>query len=131
GRRLLWRVQDLMHAGEQIPVVSEGALMNDVVAEISRKKLGMTAVVDQAGILTGIISDGDLRRTLQQGIDLPQRKARECMTVHPKTIRSDALAAQALEVMERHAITSLLIVDPGGKPEGVIHLHDLLRAGVV
>jgi arabinose-5-phosphate isomerase len=131
GRRLLWRVQDLMHIGEQLPVVVEGALMKDAVVEISHKKLGMTAVVDEAGMLTGILTDGDLRRALQKGIDLLQRQVRECMTPHPKTIDRQALAAKALEVMERHTVTSLLIVGPEGKPEGVIHLHDLLRAGVV
>lgn len=131
GRRLFWRVQDLMHVGEQLPVIAQGALMRDALAEISRKRLGMTAVVDEVGFLTGIITDGDLRRALQKGIDLLQRQVRDCMTPHPKTIDKDALAARALEVMERHAITSLLIVDPEGRPEGVIHLHDLLRAGVV
>ncbi len=131
GRRLFWRVQDLMHAGEQLPIIAQDTLMRDALTEISRKQLGMTAVVDEAGILTGIITDGDLRRVLQEGIDLLQRHVRECMTPHPKTIDREALAAKALEVMERHAITSLLIVDPEGRPEGVIHLHDLLRAGVV
>lgn len=131
GRRLFWRVQDLMHIGERLPVITQGALMRDALAEISRKQFGMTAVVDEAGVLTGIITDGDLRRVLQDGIDLLQRPVRDCMTSHPKTIDKDALAARALEVMERYAITSLLIVDPEGRPEGVIHLHDLLRAGVV
>jgi arabinose-5-phosphate isomerase len=131
GRRLLWRVQDLMHAGQQIPRVSEDALMRDAIAEISQKKLGMTAVVDGAGRLTGIITDGDLRRALQKGMDLLQRRVKECMTANPKTIDRESLAAKALEMMERHAITSLLIVDVEGRPEGVIHLHDLLKAGVV
>lgn len=131
GRRLLWRVRDLMHTGEQLPIISQEALMSDALAEISRKRLGMTAVVDGAGILTGIITDGDLRRMLNQGVDLLRQPVRDCMTSHPKIIDKNALAAGALEVMERHAITSLLIVDPGGKPEGVIHLHDLLRTGVV
>src|SRR5574337_1054809 len=131
GRRLLWRVQDLMHVGEQLPVVAEGARMKDAVAEISRKKLGMTAVVDEAGILTGILTDGDLRRALQKGINLLQRQVRDCMTPNPRTIDKETLAAEALEVMERHAITSLVCVGAHGRPEGVIHLHDLLRAGVV
>jgi arabinose-5-phosphate isomerase len=131
GRRLLWRVQDLMHAGQQIPRVSEDALMRDAIAEISQKKLGMTAVVDGAGRLTGIVTDGDLRRALQKGMDLLQRRVKECMTANPKTIDRESLAAKALEMMERHAITSLLIVDVEGRPEGVIHLHDLLKAGVV
>ena len=131
GRRLLWRVCDLMHIGEQLPVVSQGVLMGEAIAEISRKKFGMTAVVDGAGKLTGIVTDGDLRRALQEGIDLLQRRVKECMTPNPKVIEKDALAAKALERMERHAITSLLIVDVEGRPEGVIHLHDLLKAGVV
>ena len=131
GRRLLWRVLDLMHVGEQLPIVPQEALMRDAVAEISRKKFGMTAVVDGAGRLTGIITDGDLRRALQKGMELLQRPVKECMTANPKTVDREALAAKALEVMERHAITSLLIVDLEGRPEGVIHLHDLLKAGVV
>src|SRR3990172_4040313 len=93
GRRLLWRVLDLMHVGEQIPAVSQEALMSDAVEEISRKKLGMTAVVDAAGKLTGIITDGDLRRALQKGGDLLQRRVKECMTSHPETIDREALAA--------------------------------------
>ncbi len=131
GRRFLWRVQDLMHVGEQLPRVSQEALMSDAVAEISRKKLGMTAVVDGDGKLTGVITDGDLRRVLQKGVDLLQRRVKECMTPNPKTISKEALAARALELMERHAITSLLVPDAEGRPEGVLHLHDLLKAGVV
>ena len=131
GRRLLWRVQDLMHVGEQLPVVSQGALMGEAVAEISRKKFGMAAVVDGAGRLIGIITDGDLRRALQKGVDLLQRQVKECMTPHPKTIDKEALAAKALEMMERHAITALLVPDAEGRPVGVVHLHDLLKAGVV
>lgn len=131
SRRLLWRVLDLMHVGEQIPAVTQEALMSVAVEEISRKKLGMTAVVDAAGKLTGIITDGDLRRALQKGGDLLQRRVKECMMPHPKTIDREALAAKALETMERLSITSLLIIDPQGRPDGVIHLHDLLKAGVV
>jgi arabinose-5-phosphate isomerase len=131
GRRLLWRVEDLMHVGEQLPVVSQGALMGEAVAEISRKRLGFTAVVDGDGRLIGIITDGDLRRALQKGVDLLQRRVKDCMTPHPKTIDKEALAARALEMMERHAITALLVPDAEGRPVGVVHLHDLLKAGVV
>ncbi|MCZ7625540.1 MAG: KpsF/GutQ family sugar-phosphate isomerase [Candidatus Methylomirabilis sp.] len=130
GRRLLWRVRDLMHSGEHVPIIRQDALMRDALVEISRKRLGMTAVVDEAGVLIGIITDGDLRRALQKGVDLLLRSVKACMTPNPKTIDQDALAAAALEVMERYAITSLLIVDSAGKPEGALHLHDLLRAGV-
>ncbi len=131
GRRLLWRVGDLMHVGAELPVVAQEAFMRDAIAEISRKRLGMTAVVDGAGILTGVLTDGDLRRALQRGGNLLERPVKECMAAAPKTIEREALAAKALELMERHAITALLIVDTDGRPEGVIHLHDLLRAGVV
>ena len=120
-----------MHVGEHIPVVSEEVVMRDAIAEITRKRLGMVAVVDGAGKLAGIITDGDLRRALQKGVDLLQMRVRECMMSTPKTIDGDALAARALEMMERHAITSLLILDAAGRPEGVVHLHDLLKAGVV
>lgn len=131
GRRLLWRVHDLMHVRDDIPVIGEDAPMGDAIAEISRKRLGMTAVVNDAGLLTGIITDGDLRRAFQRGGDLLKRSVKECMTAAPKTIARDALAAGALALMERHAITALLIVDAEGRPEGVVHLHDLLKAGVV
>jgi arabinose-5-phosphate isomerase len=130
GRRLLWRVGDLMHVGADLPVVAQEASMRDAIAEISRKRLGMTSVVDGAGVLAGILTDGDLRRALQRGGDLLERPVKECMTAGPRTIEREALAATALELMERHAITALLIVDAGGRPEGVIHLHDLLKAGV-
>jgi arabinose-5-phosphate isomerase len=131
GRRLLWRVQDLMHVGDRLPVVTEEALMRDAIAEISRQQLGMTAVVDGAGRLSGIVTDGDLRRALQRMGDLPERRVKECMTPNPKVVAREALAATALALMERHAITSLLITDGEGRPEGVVHLHDLLKAGVV
>jgi arabinose-5-phosphate isomerase len=91
----------------------------------------MTAVTDADGRLTGIITDGDLRRALQRWPDLLERRVADVMTRQPKCIGRDELAAKAVQVMERHAITSLLIVDGGGRPEGVIHLHDLLRARVV
>jgi arabinose-5-phosphate isomerase len=131
GRRLLWRVRDLMHVGDALPVVTEETPMGEAVGEISRKRLGMTAVIDATGRLTGIITDGDLRRALQRGGDLLSRPAKACMTANPKTVAADALAATALERMERHAITALLVVDADGRPEGVIHLHDLLKAKVV
>lgn len=131
GRRLILRVRDLMHVGSEVPVVSEEALMRDAILEIGSKRLGMTMVVDQEGRLTGIITDGDLRRGLEKFSNLLTQRAKECMTSSPKLIDRDALAAQAVQVMEDYKITSLLIVDPAGRPEGVIHLHDILQAGVV
>lgn len=131
GRRLT-RVDELMHRGAELPAVGEEASFAEVVAEISGKRLGMTAVLDAAGGLVGCITDGDLRRALERAGDPRALRARDVMTRRPRTIAPDALAAQAVAVMERHAITQLLVVPEGGhRPLGVIHLHDLLRAGVV
>jgi arabinose-5-phosphate isomerase len=131
GRRLL-RVDDLMHRPPDLPVVSTTASLEETIVEMTAKRLGVTGVVDGGGALAGIVTDGDLRRGLARAADIRQLRAGDLMTVAPKTIAGDALAAQAVAVMERHAITSLFIVDQtGGTPRGVIHLHDLLRAGVV
>ena len=105
--------------------------MKAAILEISGKRLGMTAVLDAADRLVGILTDGDLRRALERWGDLLERGVADCMTHQPKTIGRDELAARAVEVMERYAITSLLILDAAGRVEGVIHLHDLLKAGVV
>src|SRR3990172_9347394 len=131
GRRLLLRVRDLMHVGPEMPVVSEETPMRDAILEISMKRLGMTTVVDTEGRLTGVVTDGDLRRGLEKHADLLERRAKECMTRYPKIIERDELAARAVQVMEQHKITSLLIVDAQGRPDGVIHLHALLQVGVV
>lgn len=130
GWRALVRVADLMHTGDAVPRVSVDALMQDVVLEITRKRLGMTTVVGE-GRLVGVITDGDLRRLhLREGAILSLR-ARDVATKEPKTIRDDDLAAKALEVMESWAITSLVIVDDDRRPVGVIHMHDILRAKIV
>jgi arabinose-5-phosphate isomerase len=131
GRRLLLRVRDLMHTGEALPLVRDGATMREAILEISGKRLGITAVVDASGVLCGIVTDGDLRRALQKFPDLLTRRVADCMTPRPKTIPRDELAARAVQVMERYSITSLLVVGEEGRPEGVLHLHDLLKAGVV
>ena len=131
GRRLLLRVRDLMHMGDEMPIVSEETPMRDAVLEISSKRLGMTAVIDGGGRVAGIITDGDLRRGLEKYRDLLERPAKACMTRYPKIIDRDELAARAVQVMEKHKITSLLIVDGAGRPDGVVHLHDILRAGIV
>lgn len=131
GRRLLLRVRDLMHTGKALPLVRDDATMREAILEISGKRLGVTAVVDAAGLLTGIITDGDLRRALQKFPDLLRRRVADCMTRNPKTIAADELAARAVQVMEQYSITSLLVVGEDTRPEGVLHLHDLLKAGVV
>ncbi|MEW6378765.1 MAG: KpsF/GutQ family sugar-phosphate isomerase [bacterium] len=130
GRRLL-KVKDLMHSGSQMPIVGEWQPMKEAIYEISGKRLGMTCVVNQQGEVTGIVTDGDIRRLLEKDISFLTKPVGQCMSLHPKMIDPDSLAEHAVQVMETHSITSLLITDQGKKPMGVIHLHDLLKAGVV
>ena len=133
GRRLLLKVRDVMHRGAEVPLVREEETLSAAILEIVRKRLGMTAVVNDAGRLTGIITDGDLKRILvrhRNAMDLP---VRDLMTREPRTIGGDVPLERALLRMEENAerlITSLLIVNSAGEPEGVIHMHDILRAGV-
>jgi len=133
GRRLLLQTKDLMHCGEEIPLVSEDTLLQDALLEISSKRLGVTGVTGSTGNLIGIITDGDLRRALtKRDGNILVLTAADVMTRDPKTIGADSLAAEALLLMEQLAITSLFITDSAGeKPAGLIHLHDLLRAGIV
>jgi arabinose-5-phosphate isomerase len=133
GKRLLLKVEDLMHFGKAFPMVLEKALMKDAVFEITSKRLGVTAVCNTEGHLVGVITDGDLRRALEKFSDLFNRKASEVMTRNPKWIEKDALAAKAVQRMEEYSITSLFVFDKAGDkvPVGIIHLHDLLKAGVV
>lgn len=132
GKRLLLRVEDLMHVGDDVPKVEPDTPMKDVVIEISSKRLGMAAVVDSEERLVGVITDGDLRRLIERmGKAMFDAKAKDVMTKNPKTISKDALAVRALGEMERYSITSLVVVDEEKKVEGVIHLHDLLKSGIV
>jgi arabinose-5-phosphate isomerase len=124
GKKLA-RVETLMHSGEALPQVSPGTPMSQVIYEMSRKGLGITTVTDN-GRLLGVISDGDLRRLLERrGKDVLDLTARECMTLNPKTISAGEFAAAALNVMEQKKITSLVVVDAGGRVQGILHLHDL------
>jgi arabinose-5-phosphate isomerase len=133
GKRLLLKVEDLMHVGEAFPMVSEKALMKDAIFEITSKRLGVTGVCNREGHLVGVITDGDLRRAIEKFSDLLQREASEVMTRNPKWIEKDALAAKAVQRMEEYSITSLFVFNSTGDkvPVGIIHLHDLLKAGVV
>jgi arabinose-5-phosphate isomerase len=125
GKRLL-KVDQLMHAGDDLPRVWLNTPMRDAIYEMSRKKLGITAVLDAEGRLAGCISDGDLRRLLEHDDGaILQKTAGECMTVNPRTIPGEELAAAALKTMEDHRITSLFVCDEAGRLEGVVHLHDL------
>jgi arabinose-5-phosphate isomerase len=131
GRRFL-KVADLMHRGDLVPTVNLSTPFKDTLLEITSKRLGVTGVVDKKGELVGVITDGDLRRAMERVEDIRRTVAGDIMTRNPKAISSTALAAQALAVMERHRITSLFILDAGSRsPAGIIHLHDLLKAGVV
>lgn len=126
GRRLMSRVRDVMQTGRMVPKVREGAPLLDAVREINEKNVGFTLVVDAGGRLTGIITDGDLRRMIAAGASPESRTAGEFMTRNPRTVEPDRLAAQALAQMEALEITCLAIVDSRGRPRGYVHLHDLL-----
>ncbi|MCK4772381.1 MAG: KpsF/GutQ family sugar-phosphate isomerase [Candidatus Latescibacteria bacterium] len=129
--RSLRMVSDLMHTGDEIPIVPLNAGSDQMLLEMTSKRLGATCVVDDQGRLQGMITDGDLRRSLERGFDLGAVIAADLMSEDPKTIDKNALAAVAVNRMEEHEITQLVIVDDEGVPEGIVHLHDLLRAKVV
>lgn len=133
GKKLLLRVEDLMHKGGDIPLVSPDTLLRDALFEITSKKLGVTGVVDAAGLLLGVFTDGDLRRMMERGLETLQLPIADAMSTSPKRILRRNLAAKALQIMEQHAITSLFVFEDEQSqvPIGIIHLHDLLRAGVV
>ncbi len=127
----LRRVSQLMHTGEEIPQVSPSTAMPEVIYEMSRKRLGVTAVTAADGQLLGVLSDGDLRRLLERRKDVLHLTAAECMTTNPVTIAATELAAAALRVLETRRITSLMVTDSTGRLEGVLHLHDLWSTGLV
>ena len=132
GKKLLIQVDDLMHIGSNIPIINKDAPLKDVIMEISSKKLGMAIVVNQDDKVLGIITDGDLRRLMEKKEkDTFKTTAEEMMSTNPKTIEKNALAARALQIMEKHSITSLIITNGSKGPTGIIHLHDILKAGVV
>jgi arabinose-5-phosphate isomerase len=132
GRRLLLHITDVMHSGDDVPRVQASATLSETLVEMSRKRLGMTAVVDGDGKLLGLYTDGDLRRTLDDAaIDLRATRIDAVMTRSPKTIGSDALAVEAAQLMEAHQINALLVLDQSGHVVGALNIHDLLRARVV
>jgi arabinose-5-phosphate isomerase len=132
GKKLLVTVSDLMHKGKALPKVKPDTPMTETVMEISSKRLGITAVEDEGGKLVGVVTDGDLRRGIEKlGNALFEKTAKDIMTANPKSIGADALAAKALAIMEKHAITALPVPDAQGKPAGIIHLHDILKEGIV
>ena len=132
GRRLLLHISDVMHTGKDVPMVNADVSLSEALVEMSRKRLGMTAVVDDDGRLLGLFTDGDLRRTLDDAqIDLRGTRIGAVMTRDPKTIDSDALAVEAARLMETHQIGGLIVVDAQHRVVGALNIHDLLRARVV
>lgn len=130
GKKLLLEVDQLMISGEALPVVREEVSLSEAIVEMTSKRLGATCVVNAAGRLTGIITDGDLRRLLQRTTTVGQMRAMDVMTKNPKTIRPTILAATALEQMEHFKITQFVVTDEAERPVGMVHLHDLVKAGI-
>jgi arabinose-5-phosphate isomerase len=121
-----------MHAGDNLPLVYTDTPTSKAVIEMSSKRLGHAIVIDRNGFLAGVITDGDVRRGLEKhGGKLFEMKAGEVMTKNPKTISGEELAAKALSIMESYSITALIVPDKEGKPAGIIHLHDILKQGIV
>jgi arabinose-5-phosphate isomerase len=130
GKRLSLELREIMIKGERIPVVNEDTSLKDVIIEITSKRLGTTCVVNDEYTLTGIITDGDLRRLLEKTLDIKGLKAKDVMTRNPKVTKANYLASFALQQMENFKITSLIIVDDDKKPVGIVHLHDLINLGL-
>lgn len=130
GKGLTYKVRDLMITGDKMPVVADDETFTDVINTISEYKLGMAMVVDSDRKLSGVLTDGDIRRTVIKYQDISKLRIKDVMTSNPKRITSDAYAASALNLMEKFSITALAVVDENNVPVGVIHVHDLLRAGV-
>lgn len=131
GRRLLVYVEDIMHTGEQIPLVTDDASLQDALLEMTSKGLGMTGVVDKQGRLCGIYTDGDLRRTLNQGVDVYKAKISDVMTHDPTTIGADRLAHEAVQLIRQHNFNGLYVVDSDNHVLGALNMQVLLRAGIV
>jgi arabinose-5-phosphate isomerase len=131
GKRLLLHIDEISQYGDDIPMVHENVTIREALLEVTEKKLGMTCVVDSKGYLAGIFTDGDIRRTLTRQFDINTTTLKNIMTTNPRTIKPGLLAAEALALMQKHRITSLVIVDDENRPIGVVHLHNLLQAGVI
>ncbi|MBN3564472.1 KpsF/GutQ family sugar-phosphate isomerase [Aliamphritea spongicola] len=131
GRRLLLKVADIMHSGDEIPLVNPDTSLDNALLEVTRKRLGMTGIQDTSGKLIGIFTDGDLRRTLDQNIDLKNTPISQVMTRECTTADAEMLAAEALQIMQSHKINALIVLNEAGTPVGALNMHDLLQAGVI
>ena len=130
GKRLSLKIDEIMTKGEGVPVVKESSSIKDIILEMTSKRLGTTCVVDKNGKLSGIITDGDLRRLLEKTMDVKDLVAVDIMSKNPKVTEKDYLASFALQIMESHKITSLVVTDREKKPIGILHLHDLVNLGL-
>jgi arabinose-5-phosphate isomerase len=131
GRKLLLRVCDIMHKDEDVPKVMIDQPLQDALIEMTQKGFGMTTIISKDKTLIGVFTDGDLRRAIDQKVNISTTTMAAVMSPHPKTINKDMLAVEALTIMESTSITALIVEDEKGRPTGVLHLHDILRAGVV
>ncbi|WP_144391462.1 KpsF/GutQ family sugar-phosphate isomerase [Pleionea sediminis] len=131
GRKLLLKVEDIMHQGDSVPRVTEQVLLKDALLEITQKRLGMTAIIDDSDCLKGIFTDGDLRRSIEKKVDFSATPIHQVMTINCQTVTPDMLAAEAVQIMEKKAINSLIVVDKDNCVVGALNMHDLLKAGVV
>ena len=131
GRKLLLRVCDIMHKDEDVPKVMIDQPLQDALIEMTQKGFGMTTIISKDKTLIGVFTDGDLRRAIDQKVNISTTTMATVMSPHPKTINKDMLAVEALTIMESTSITALIVEDEKGRPTGVLHLHDILRAGVV
>jgi arabinose-5-phosphate isomerase len=131
GKQLLLRVGDIMHVNEAMPIVHKSALISAALLEMTEKKLGMTAIVEDDNRLVGIFTDGDLRRMLANSFDIHNNRIVDVMTPNCTVIKADALAAQAMQIMEQKKINALIVVDDGHRALGALNMHDLIRAGIV
>lgn len=131
GKRLLLKVDALCHDKEALPLVHEDLTISKALIEVTQKKLGMTTVVNDQGVLTGVYTDGDIRRTLTRNLNIHTTSIKEVMTTRCQTITKDLLAIEALNLMQKHKITALVMIDELSRPVGVVHMHDLLRSGVI
>ena len=131
GRKMLTTIGDLMHTGEQVPVVYENSDLSVIISEMTQKRLGVTLIVDKKKQLKGIITDGDLRRMIERKKDILKIRARDLSDSFPKWLEQNHLATKAVQLMEKHSITSLVVSANGKKIDGIIHLHDLLKEGII
>ncbi len=131
GRRLLLKIDEIWHGGDELPLINENATVSEALIEVTNKKMGMTCVVDNRGLLVGGYTDGDIRRTLTRECNINSTPLKEVMTRDACTVYPGMLAAEALALMQKHSITSLIVTTKDHRPHAVLHLHDLLKAGVM